>query len=250
MSANSLLGFIPARGGSKGIPRKNLRLLGGRPLLAHTIEAALRAGTLDRILVNTEDDEIADVARSLGVPVQGRPEEFWHDDTFQEVDRLLQWAVADHEREAGRVDVVVLLYPTSPLRPSAAIDATVRLVTEGSCDSALTLAESRQYLWRRTAADKHEAITAVGDVDLGLVEPTNYDPARRGPNQLEGWNQWIENKAVYAMRRDLLMETGCRLGGRIGGVRMSRTESIDVDTPDDLALAEAVLRSRGIGTEQ
>ena len=244
------LGIIPARGGSTGILRKNLRLLGGRPLLAHTVEAAQRAETLDRVVVNTEDDEIADVARSLGVTVQGRPEDFWHDNTFQEVDRLLQWAVADHEREAGRVDVIVLLYPTSPLRPSSAIDATVRLVTEGGCDSALTLVESRQYLWRRTAADDHEANTEVGGGDLGPVVPTNYDPSRRGPNQLEGWNQWIENKAVYAMRRDLLMETGCRLGGRIGGVRMNRLESVDVDTPDDLALAEAVLRSRGIDPAQ
>ena len=244
----TVLGIIPARGGSKGIPRKNLRLLSGRPLLSHTIEAALRAETLDRIIVNTEDDEIADVARSLGVPVQGRPEEFWHDNTFQEVDRLLQWAVSEYEREAGPVEVVVLLYPTSPLRPVSAIDETVRLVTEGGCDSALTLVESRQYLWRRTTADEHEAVTEVGEADLGPVEPTNYDPARRGPNQLEGWNQWIENKAVYAMRRDLLMETGCRLGGRIGGVRMSRLESIDVDTTDDLALTEAILRSRGNGT--
>lgn len=244
------LGIIPARGGSTGIPRKNLRLLDGRPLLAHTVEAAQRAATLDRVVVNTEDDEIADVARSLGVAVQGRPEEFWHDNTFQEVDRLLEWAVADHEREAGRVDVVVLLYPTSPLRPSSAIDATVRLVTSGGCDSALTLVESRQYLWRRTVATAHETIPTPDGDELGAVAPTNYDPSRRGPNQLEGWNQWIENKAVYAMRRDLLMETGCRLGGRIGGVRMSRLDSIDVDTPDDLALAGAVLRSRDIGTEQ
>lgn len=244
------LGIIPARGGSTGIPRKNLRLLDGRPLLAHTVEAAQRAATLDRVVVNTEDDEIADVARSLGVAVQGRPEEFWHDNTFQEVDRLLEWAVADHERESGRVDVVVLLYPTSPLRPSSAIDATVRLVTSGGCDSALTLVESRQYLWRRTVATAHEAIPTPDGDELGAVAPTNYDPSRRGPNQLEGWNQWIENKAVYAMRRDLLMETGCRLGGHIGGVRMSRLDSVDVDTPDDLALAGAVLRSRDIGTEQ
>lgn len=244
------LGIIPARGGSIGIPRKNLRLLDGRPLLAHTVEAAMHSQTLDRIVVNTEDDEIASVARSLGVTVQGRAEEFWHDNTFQEVDRLLQWAVGEHEREAGPIDVVVLLYPTSPLRPSDAIDATVRLVTQGGCDSALTLVESRQYLWRRTAANEHDARAAAGDTVLGPVEPTNYDPAQRGPNQLEGWNQWIENKAVYAMRRDLLMGTGCRLGGRVGGVRMSRLESIDVDTPDDLALAEAVLGSRKIGTEQ
>ncbi len=246
------LGIIPARGGSTGILRKNLRLLDGQPLLAHTVEAARRAVTLDRVLVNTEDEEIAALAQSLGVPVQDRPEEFWHDNTFQEVDRLLQWAVTDYERRSGHVDVVVLLYPTSPLRPSTAIDATVRLVTEGGCDSALTLVESRQYLWRRDGSGPSGTDPDQEGLELGEVTPTNYDPARRGPNQLEGWNQWIENKAVYAMRRDLLIETGCRLGGSMGGVRMSKLESIDVDTPEDLALAEAVLRARhiGIGTAQ
>jgi N-acylneuraminate cytidylyltransferase len=245
-----VLAIIPARGGSKGIPRKNLQLLDGRPLLAHTVVAAQRASTLDRVVVNTEDEEIAAVARSLGVPVQGRPEDFWHDNTFQEVDRLLLWAVSDHERHFGHVDVVVLLYPTSPLRPPSAIDATVRLVAEGGCDSALTLVESRQYLWRRDGSGAIEPEFPRGGLELGRVEPTNYDPARRGPNQLEGWNQWIENKAVYAMRRDLLMETGCRLGGRIGGVQMGKLDSIDVDTHDDLALAQAVLRSRAIGTSR
>lgn len=244
------LGIIPARGGSKGIVRKNLRPLAGRPLLSHTVDAARRAVTVDRVVVNTEDDEIARVAHSLGVTVQGRPEEFWHDNTFQEVDRLLQWAVADHEREVGNVDVVVLLYPTSPLRTSASIDATVRLVTEKGFDSALTLVESRQYLWRRADIATPVKGTAADEMDLGQVEPTNYIPARRGPNQLEGWNQWIENKAVYAMRRDLLMETGCRLGRRIGGVRMGKLDSIDVDTADDLALAEAIIRSQGIEAKQ
>ena len=67
---------------------------------------------------------------------------------------------------------------------------------------------------------------------------------KRGPNQLEGWNQWVENKAVYAMKRDLLMATGCRLGGRVGFVEMSKLESIDIDTPDDFALAEQILLAR------
>jgi len=246
-----VIAIIPARGGSKGIPRKNLRLLDGRPLLLHTVTAALNAQTIDMVVVNTEDEEIAQAAVGAGVSVQGRPEEFWHDNTFQEVDRLLVWAVTDLERNLGRVDVVVLLYPTSPLRPTAAIDRTVRLITEEGYDSALTLVESRQYLWRRSALEagaQNDEQDAGDGVLLGAVAPTNYDPAKRGPNQLEGWNQWIENKSVYAMRRDLLMETGCRLGGRIGGVRMGKLASIDVDTPGDLALAEAVLRSRDIDT--
>jgi N-acylneuraminate cytidylyltransferase len=81
-------------------------------------------------------------------------------------------------------------------------------------------------------------------VDDGTATPTNYDPKLRGPRQKESWNQWAENKAVYAVRRDLLMETGCRIGGRVGYVEMSKRDSIDIDRPEDFELAEAVLASR------
>ena len=226
-----ILCITPARGGSKGVPRKNIKPMAGKPLLQYTVEAARACPLITRHIVNTEDADIRAVAESLGVEVQGRPGEFWHDNTFQEVDRLLQWAVADFESREGRVDIVVLLYPTAPLRPTQAITDCIDLVLNHGYDSALTLREDRSYIWQR--------------LDKGAtVEPVNYDPKKRGPNQLEGWNQWVENKAVYAMNRDLLMETGCRLGGRVGFVEMSKLESIDIDTPDDFALAEQLLLAR------
>lgn len=228
----TVLAITPARGGSKGVPRKNIKLMAGKPLIQHTIDKARACPLITRYLVNTEDDEIRTVAESLGVEVQGRPEEFWHDNTFQEVDRLLQWAVADFEACNGKVNIVVLLYPTAPLRPTGAITDCIDLVLNHGYDSALTLQEDRSYIWKKSNSSS-------------TVEPVNYDPKKRGPNQLEGWNQWIENKAVYAMQRDLLMETGCRLGGRIGGVEMSKLESIDIDTPDDFVLAETILLRQG-----
>lgn len=224
----TVLAITPARGGSKGVPRKNIRLMAGKPLVQHTIDAARACPLIDRYVVNTEDAEIRRVVQDLGVETQDRPEEFWHDNTFQEVDRMLVWAVSDLEAKGATIDVVVLLYPTSPLRTTAAITDCIDLVLNQGYDSALTLREDRSYLWRK--------------VDAGItVEATNYDPKKRGPNQLEGWNQWIENKAVYAMKRDLLMETGCRLGGRIGHVEMSKWQSVDIDTPDDFLLAEQLL---------
>jgi len=229
-----ILAITPARGGSKGVPRKNIKPMAGKPLLQYTVEAARACPLITRHVVNTEDSEIRAVAESLGVEVQGRPEDFWHDNTFQEVDRLLQWAVADFETREGRVDIVVLLYPTAPLRPTQAITDCIDLVLNRGYDSALTLREDRSYIWHR--------------LDKGAsVGPVNYDPKKRGPNQLEGWNQWVENKAVYAMKRDLLMDTGCRLGGRVGFVEMSKLESIDIDTPDDFVLAEQLLIARRRG---
>jgi CMP-N,N'-diacetyllegionaminic acid synthase len=225
------LAITPARGGSKGVPRKNIKPLAGKPLVQHTIDAARACPLIDRYVVNSEDDEILALAEGVGVETQGRPEDYWHDNTFQEVDRLLQWAVGDLEARGAAIDVVVLLYPTAPLRRTVHITQCIDLVLNQGFDSALTLREDRSYTWKRT--DPHYG-----------VEPVNYDPKKRGPNQLEGWNQWVENKAVYAVRRDLLMETGCRLGGKIGFVEMSKLESIDIDRPEDFQLAELIMRMR------
>ena len=227
----NVIAITPARGGSKGVPRKNIKPLAGKPLIQHTIDAARACPLITRYIVNTEDAEIRAVAEGLGVETQDRPQDFWYDNTFQEVDRLLQWAVADLEARGGKVDVVVLLYPTAPLRRTEHITGCIDLVLNQGFDSALTLREDRSYIWERT--DKEHA-----------VKPVNYDPKKRGPNQLEGWNQWVENKAVYAMKRDLLMETGCRLGGRMGFVEMSKLESIDIDLPADFTLAEQVMKMR------
>lgn len=150
---------------------------------------------------------------------------------------MLVWATSDIEARYGRVDIVVLLYPTAPLRRTEHITQCIDLVLNQGYDSALTLREDRSYIWRRTDG-------AAG------VAPVNYDPKKRGPNQLEGWNQWVENKAVYAVKRDLLLETGCRLGGKIGFVAMSKMESIDIDLPEDFQLAEMVMGLNPSGLPQ
>lgn len=227
-----VLAITPARGGSKGVKRKNIKLLAGKPLIQHTIEAAADCPLIDTYIVNTEDEEIRQVAESLGVRTQNRPEDFWYDNTFQEVDRLLQWSVSDLEAKGEKIDIVVLLYATAPLRRTEHITDCIDLVLNQGYDSALTLVEDRSYIWRKSGKDLKE------------VEPVNYDPKKRGPNQKEGWNQWVENKAVYVMKRDLLMETGCRLGGKIGYTEMSKIDSIDIDLPQDFELAQQLLHMR------
>jgi len=221
--------IIPARGGSKGIPRKNLQILADKPLVAHAIEHAKQAAMIGRMLVSTEDAEIREVAERWGAETMDRIEEFVHDNSTQEVDRLLVWIVKQLESKGECVDVVVLLYPTAPLRKAQTIDEAVSKVVKGDYDSVLSLYEDTTYLWRR---------------NRDAVEPVNYDPKTRGPRQKESWNQWAENKAIYVMRRDLLIETGCRLGGRIGYVEMGKADSIDIDQPDDLAICESILAAR------
>jgi N-acylneuraminate cytidylyltransferase len=231
MSQPSVYAFIPARGGSKGIARKNLADLAGKPLIAHAIAQAQVSQLIDVFYVSSEDAEIRAVAEAHGAKTMSRPDEFIHDNSVQEVDRLLKWTVLELERQGHHIDIGVLLYATSPLRQVETIDETIRLVSEGGYDSALSLYEDTTYLWKRN-----------GDT----VAPTNYDPATRGPRQKENWNQWAENKAVYAFKRDLLVNTGCRLGGRIGYVEMPKWRSVDIDKPEDLELVRKLYEVRGL----
>lgn len=217
----TVLAIIPARGGSRGIPRKNLQLVGGKPLVVLAAEQGQRSKQITKVVVSTEDEEIRSLVEKAGVLVMDRPEAFHHDNSIQEVDRLLVWTVKEYEKENGRVDIVVLLYPTAPLRNVESIDEGIALVLKDEADSVLSIYEDSSYLWR---------------VEGGRASPTNYDPKTRGPRQKEEWNQWVENKAIYVVKRDLLVETGCRLGKRIGYVEMRKIDSIDVDSPEDLEL--------------
>jgi CMP-N,N'-diacetyllegionaminic acid synthase len=223
-----VLGITPARGGSKGIPRKNIIDLGGKPLVAHTIEQARKATRLDVHIVNSEDEEIRSVAEKHGARTMTRPDMYAHDQILQEVDLLLQWTVEQYE-EANpdvEVDIVVLLYPTAPLRDTASIDEAVRLVQEEGYDSALSVYFDTRYLW------------AVSE-DGATITPQNYDPNKRMPRQKETWNQWAENKAIYAMKREVLFSIG-RIGPRCGYVEMEKWRSIDIDEPVDLEMARAI----------
>lgn len=214
--------IVPARGGSSGIPLKNLKEIDGRSLVGIAAEQAMATENVDVTVVNSDHVDIRSVGDKLGALVMDRPDRYARDDSIQEVDRLLMWCVEQLEAEGHDIDIVALIYPTAPLRDVTSIEQAIEKVESGGYDSVLSLYEDDSYLWA---------------VDEETVEPTNYDPAKRGPRQKEDWNQWVENKAVYAMKRDLLMDTGCRLGGEIGYVEMPKWRSIDIDKPADLELA-------------
>lgn len=202
-----------------------MQRINGQSLVSITIGHAKQCPEVDHVLVSTEDSEIQREALRNGAETHGRIDAFIHDNSIQEVDRLLRWTVLQLEASGARIDIILLLYPTAPLRDVTAVSRAARMVRDDGFDSVLSLTESFDYLWR---------------IQNDTAKPVNYDPKTRGPRQKEAWNQWVENKAVYAMRRDLLVETGCRLGGHIGYVTMSRLQSIDVDTPEDLILCRAL----------
>jgi len=227
------LGLIPARGGSKGIPRKNLAPLLGRPLLAWSCEAALRCRRLTRLLVSTDDAEIAAVARALGADVPFlRPAELARDQTPM-ID-VARHALAWCEEEGGQeLDAVVILQPTSPLRRSSDIDAAIERLESTGADAVVSVvrvphAFEPGSLLRRDADGRLTPLQAAPPVLRRQDKPELY--ARNGP-------------AVLAVRRTALLRGGF-YDGHVVGLEMPSLASIDIDEPQDLELAALVLEGR------
>lgn len=217
--------IIPAKASNEEITDRNLKEIKGVPLVGIAVQQGLNADNISQVIVNSESEKIRTVAEEYGAAVYDRPDRFTRKDRFMEVDQLLRWQVEQLEGDGADIDTIVLLYPTCPLRTIGVIEETVENVTDGEYDSALTLYEDTRYLWKK---------------DGDQVEPINYDPQKRAPHQLEEWNQWVENKAVYAVSRETLIKRGCRVGGSIGYVEMPVHRSISIDTPVDFELAQFI----------
>jgi CMP-N,N'-diacetyllegionaminic acid synthase len=211
-----VVGLIPARGGSKGIPRKNLAPVAGKPLLAWTVDAARAATELTRVVVSTDDDEIASAA---GVEVLRRPAELAADETPM-LD-VVRHAVAELSP-----DVVVLLQPTSPLRRAEHIDAAVRLLLESGADAVVSVVVVPHRYSPEALMDVVDGrVVARGSARTRQEKGLVY--ARNGP-------------AVLAVRSDRLGDD--LYGGDCRPYLMEERDSLDVDDPFDLELADLLLR--------
>ncbi len=226
-----ILGVIPARGGSKGIPHKNLALVGGRPLLAYTAEACRQSTTLTRVIVSTDDEAIAAAARALGLEVPfPRPATLAGDET--PMLPVVQHAL-DGMREAGfSADVVVLLQPTSPLRRGDHIDDAVERLAQSGADSVVSVVEV-PHQFNPLSVMRLDGERLRSFLDAPTLVGRQSKPrlfARNGP-------------AVLAVRASVVAE-GSLYGDDCRPLLMSAEDSIDIDSPWDLALAELVLASR------
>jgi CMP-N,N'-diacetyllegionaminic acid synthase len=215
------LGVIPARGGSKAVPGKNLRLLGGEPLLVHTIRAAQGADLLDRFVVSTDSDEIATAARSAGAEVVMRPPELAADASPTE-DALI------HALQALDVspEYVVTLEPTSPLRTPQLIDACIELALAEDADAVLTVVETRELLGKLDG-------NVFRHLDQGA-------PRRRQAREA----LYRESSTVYVTRTKVLVESRSVLADPLYAVIAAEDEAIDINSPLDFLVAEAALRER------
>ncbi len=221
-----VLALIPARGGSKGIPRKNLCLLGGLPLVARTVEAARGARCVTRVAVSTDDPEIAAVARAHGAEVVMRPPELSTDAASSE-SALLHALGQLRAGGAPDPELVVFLQCTSPFTLPADIDGTVESLLAGKADSAFSASRFSHFLWRR---DESGAAVGVG-----------HDKSAR-PRRQERGEEYLENGAVYAMRTAGFLAARHRFFGRTVIHPMPAERSLEIDEPGDLLRAEAALR--------
>lgn len=234
--AGPTLGIIPARGGSKGIPGKNLRVLAGRPLLAYTVAVSLACPDLDRVVLSTDAPEIADAGRALGIEVPFmRPSNLARDDT--PMVPVLEHAVAWLEEWGWRPEIVVLLQPTAPLRTTHHITAAIALLRETKCDSVASVAELPRHL----------------SPDYVMrIEGGRLVPFLAGGDQLtrrqEARPAVVRDGTVYAVWRDVLMESHSLYGMDCRPLMISAGESVTLDTPQDWEVAELRLAKRLPGT--
>ncbi len=222
----NVLGIIPARGGSKGLPRKNLKLLAGKPLIAWSIEAALESDSVNRLVVSTDDDEIAYVAEQFGAEVIRRPSELAGDKASSEP-ALLHTLDLLMEGEEYEPELVVFLQATSPCRSANDIESALSLLVQGGYDSVFSAcAEHFTGRWRL-------------DVD-GCAHPLNFDPANR-PRRQDYPFEYLENGSIYVFKPRILRETGSRMGGRVGIYTMPVERSFQIDSAEDLDFLDKLM---------
>jgi len=224
---SEVVALVPARGGSKGLIRKNVHALGGLPLIAWTIRQAMEASSVDRIVVSTDDEEIAAIAREHGAETPWlRPAELARDDSVW-IDVVLHGLTAIEQ--SSDVDVLVVLQPTSPLRAPSDIDGAIERITSGAAQAVVGVTACEFPLaFANTLPDD-------GSMD-GFLSSELADTRRQDLPQ-----HWRLNGAIYAARPGYVRGRRGFHGPETFAWKMPRGRSIDIDDGEDLRLAEALL---------
>ncbi|MFJ4254734.1 cytidylyltransferase domain-containing protein [Microbacterium sp. NPDC090003] len=222
--------IIPARGGSKGVPRKNLRTVGGVPLVVRAIRAARDAAGIDLVVVSTDDDEIAAVSAAAGARVVRRPAEISGDTASSE--SALLHAVDDLEAAGDRVGIIAFVQATSPFLPSAALAGAVAEVRADRADSVFSAHETYGFLWRRGSG-------ADGDGVGAQAAAVNHEAAHR-PRRQDREPHYLETGAFYVFRAPAFRTIRHRFFGRIRIAEVPEWTAIEIDDAQQLRIADAL----------
>jgi CMP-N-acetylneuraminic acid synthetase len=224
-----VLGVIPARGGSKSVPGKNIKAFGGKPLIAYTIEAARQSKYLTSFLVSTEDHHIADIAREYGAPVPfQRPAELAQDDSegIKVIEHAIEF-VRQTRRE--RYDYTMVLQPTSPLRTADDIDRSIEKIVNTGCDSVMSMVEVVDFAPKK-----------LKRIDNDTIVPLFEDEGRTSAQRHSLPKVYKRNCAIYLTRTELILQGD--LFGKVSRPYIMLPErSVDINTPADFELAEFYL---------
>jgi CMP-N,N'-diacetyllegionaminic acid synthase len=229
-SISRILGLIPARGGSRGVPRKNIRSLSDKPLLQYTTEAALAARGLSRVILSTDDEEIADFGRRCGVDVPFiRPAQLAQDDT--PMLPVVQHALRGMEELGETFDAVCLLQPTNPLRRADDIDACIELLRQTDADSVITILSvpaehNPHWVYFR---DEQDLLRLCTGEATPITRRQDLPPA------------YHREGSVYVTRVNVVMEENSLYGERVLGYEIETERSVNIDTPEDWSRAEALM---------
>lgn len=222
MKKDKIIAIIPARGGSKSIPRKNVLLFKGKPLIAWPIELAKSIPVIDRVIVTTDDDEIIEVANKYGAEVLfKRPIELAKDDTptLPVLQHCVNWL---EENEGNRADIVILLYPTSPLLKKERVEEALILFKKTNCNSVISVVKDWGRFWKiDEKGNKYKIL-----YPLDRINRQYYEPLYR------------ENGAIYFMRYNVLMKMNKVVDpNSVSFVVMDKDENVDIDNFNDLLKA-------------
>ena len=223
---NPIITIIPARGGSKGVPGKNLRPLAGKPLIAHSILDAQAAHLVDRIYVTTDDPEIASVSRSYGAEIIQRPVELATDTASSE--SALIHAVTEIEKTGVNPELIVFLQCTSPLRNGIDIDRAIEQLQNENADSLVSVSPSHRFLWHHVN---------------GVGQSINYDYRHRQRRQ-DMNPQYMENGSIYIFKPWVLKELNNRLGGKVSLFVMKEEQSHEIDSLEDFEYIDFLLNKQ------
>ena len=229
-----VVAFIFARGGSKGVPRKNIRPLAGKPLIAYAIETARASRLISRVIVSTDDTEIADVARRFGAEVPFmRPAELARDDAPE----WLAWqhAIRELQKKPGKLDAFVSVPPTAPLRAVEDVDACIEKLLSTDADIVITATEARRNPY-------FNMITISPAGDAGIVIPPR-EPIHRRQSAPDVFDMCT---VAYAARPEFVCRAKTVFEGRVKAVVVPPERSMDIDTELDFEIAEFLIKRHNI----
>lgn len=236
-SPGKIIALIPARGGSKGVPRKNIRMLAGKPLIAYAIETARGSRLIDRVVVSTDDAEIADVARQYGAEVPFmRPSELAQDHSPE----WLTWRHAVESLTAAspteKIDAMVCVSPTCPLRAVEDVDACIRLLLDSDADMVMTVTRSDRNPYFNMVTLDNEGNAQV------VIKPEKPIHRRQDAPAV-----YDITTGAYAFRPGYVLRENSELGGKVKAVAVPAERMLDIDSELDFAFAELLLNRATAG---